>query len=90
MTGLLRAMKSDGVSIAGEEILILGAGGVGRAVAFLCAANGARKVHLLNRSVAKAQGVAAEVNKALDTTCVEAMALSGYQTLLGVRKTAMS
>ncbi len=83
MTGLLRAMKSDGVSIAGEEILILGAGGVGRAVAFLCAANGARKVHLLNRSVAKAQGVAAEVNKALDTTCVEAMALSGYQTLLG-------
>lgn len=83
MTGLLRAMKSDGVGIAGEEVIILGAGGVGRAIAFLCAANGADKVHLLNRSVEKAVNVASEVNQALGTKCVEAMALADYQTLLG-------
>lgn len=83
MTGLLRAMKSDGVNIAGEDVIILGAGGVGRAVAFLCAANGADKVHLLNRSVEKAVSVAAEVNQALGTECVEAMALDDYQMLLG-------
>lgn len=82
MTGLLRAMKSDGVGIEGEDVIILGAGGVGRAVAFLCAANGADKVHLLNRRIEKAQSVAAEVNKALGTTCVEAMQLSDYQMLL--------
>lgn len=82
MTGLLRAMKSDGVNIEGEEVIILGAGGVGRAVAFLCAANGADKVHLLNRSVEKADSVAAEVNKALGAEHVEAMALPDYQTLL--------
>jgi len=82
MTGLLRAMKSDGVKLAGEEVIILGAGGVGRAVAFLCAANGAGKVHLLNRSIEKAENVAAEVNRALGTECVEAMALCDYQKLL--------
>lgn len=82
MTGLLRAMKSDEVDIAGEEVIILGAGGVGRAVAFLCASNGADKVHLLNRSVGKAQDVAFEVNRALGTDCVEGMALSDYKKLL--------
>lgn len=82
MTGLLRAMKSDGINIEGEEVIILGAGGVGRAVAFLCAANGADKVYLLNRSVEKADSVAAEVNKALATEHVEPMALSDYQKLL--------
>lgn len=82
MTGLLRAMKSDGINIEGEEVIILGAGGVGRAVAFLCAANGADKVYLLNRSVEKADSVAAEVNKALATEHVEPMVLSDYQKLL--------
>ncbi len=82
MTGLLRAMKSDGINIEGEEVIILGAGGVGRAVAFLCAANGADKVYLLNRNVEKADSVAAEVNKALATEHVETMALSDYQKLL--------
>ncbi len=82
MTGLLRAMKSDGINIEGEEVIILGAGGVGRAVAFLCAANGADKVYLLNRNVEKADSVAAAVNKALATEHVEPMALSDYQKLL--------
>lgn len=82
VTGLLRAMKSDGIGIANEEVIILGAGGVGRAVAFLCAANGAKSVHLLNRSVGKAQEVAAEVNKALSADCVEAAALCDYKKLL--------
>lgn len=82
MTGLLRAMKSDGINIEGEEVIILGAGGVGRAVAFLCAANGADKVYLLNRNVEKADSVAAEVNKALATEHVEPMAPSDYQKLL--------
>ncbi|MCD8039301.1 MAG: shikimate dehydrogenase [Lachnospiraceae bacterium] len=81
MTGLLRAMKSDGVRIEGEEVIVLGAGGVGRAVAFLCAANNAKKVYLLNRSLEKADCVASEVNRALETDCVTAMALPDYKKL---------
>ena len=37
MPGLYRAMCEDGVRIEGEDILILGAGGVARAVAILAA-----------------------------------------------------
>lgn len=88
VTGLLRALKSEGISIEDEEIILFGAGGVGRAVAFMCAANGASEVYLLNRSVEKAQHVAAEVNGALKTDRVTAMALDGYKKLIadGVRR----
>ena len=82
ITGLLRAMKSDDVPIKDEEIIILGAGGVGRAVTYMCAANGAHKVVLLNRDAQKAEAVAAEVNRELETDSVTAMALSDYKKIL--------
>lgn len=82
MTGLLRAMESDGVTVCGMDVIILGAGGAGRMAAFLCASNGAKSVHLLNRSVDKAERVAKEVNAGLGTSCVAAMALGGYGELL--------
>lgn len=81
MTGLLRAMKSDNVTIEGEEIIVLGAGGVGRAVAYMCAAYGASKVYLLNRTLDKAVNVAREVNENTGRDCVEAFVLSDYKTL---------
>ena len=81
MTGLYRAMSSDGVSIQGEQVIVLGAGGVGRAVAFMCAAKGAAHVWLLNRTVEKAAEVAKEVNLAEDRSCVEALAMSDYDKL---------
>ena len=62
MPGLLRAMKYDGISIEGEEVILLGAGGVARAVAMMLADNGAAKIHILNRSLDKAERIAEEVN----------------------------
>lgn len=81
MSGLYRAMKEDGVSLAGEDIVLLGAGGVGRAVAYLCAMKGASRVCLLNRSVSKAQQVAAEVNERSGNFCVEALGLEDWKKL---------
>lgn len=81
ITGLLRAMKSDGISLQGKDVIILGAGGVGRAVTFMCAANGASKVWLLNRTVDKAIQVAKEVNFAVNADIVEAFALTDYKKL---------
>lgn len=81
MEGLYRALLSEKIQITGEEIILLGAGGAARAVAFLCANKGAKKVYLLNRSLGTAQRVAEEVNKTLHTTCVEAMGLSEYEKL---------
>ncbi|MCM1185527.1 MAG: shikimate dehydrogenase [Lachnoclostridium sp.] len=62
MPGLYRAMLSDGVSIEGEEVLILGAGGVARAVAVLLLQKKAAGVILLNRTVERAARIAEEVN----------------------------
>ncbi len=84
ISGLWRAMQSDGVSLKDEEVIILGAGGVGRSVAYLCAEH-AKHVYLLNRDAAKAEAVAAEVNRKLGRygqDCVTAMALADYKELL--------
>lgn len=84
ISGLWRAMQSDGVSLKDEKVIILGAGGVGRSVAYLCAEH-AKRVYLLNRDAAKAEAVAAEVNRKLGRygqDCVTAMALADYKDLL--------
>lgn len=81
MPGLYRALVSEGVALEGETVLILGAGGVGRAVAMMCAVNGASDVYLLNRTISKAKEVADEVNAAAGRDCVTAMALDGYRLL---------
>lgn len=85
MSGLWRAMQEDGISLKNEQIIVLGAGGVGRAVAFMCANSDAQQVYLLNRNVAKADEVAAKVNSSLRQSgkdCVTAMALADYKKLL--------
>jgi shikimate dehydrogenase len=82
ITGLMRAMKSDNVSIEGEEVIILGAGGVGRTVAFMCSSGGAKKVYILNRNADKAKSVADEVNSKIGLDNVIPMALSDYTNLI--------
>lgn len=60
--GLHRSMIEEGVEIAGKNVIILGAGGASRAIAFLCAKEGADKVYLLNRTLDKAVDIANAVN----------------------------
>lgn len=81
ITGLYRAMSSYGIVLEHQKVIILGAGGAARAVAFLCVYHGAKQVYLLNRSVEKAQEVAAEVNRAMDKECVIPMSLKDYVCL---------
>lgn len=81
LTGLYRAMSSEGIRLEGEEILVLGAGGAARAAAFLCVSKGAERVYILNRTVEKAQAVAAEVNGAFQRECAAAMAIEDYRKL---------
>ena len=81
MTGLYRAMTGEGIRIEGEEIILLGAGGAARAVAYLCGAQKAGKVWLLNRTREKAEQVAEEVNGAFGRDVIVPMLLSDYQKL---------
>lgn len=62
MPGLYRAMINDGVHIEDESVIVLGAGGVARAVAVLLAEKGAGEVWILNRTVERAAEIAEEVN----------------------------
>lgn len=60
MPGLLRAMQSDNVPIEGEKVIILGAGGVARAVAMMLQKENAAEIIILNRSKDKAVKLAEE------------------------------
>lgn len=79
--GLYRAMQSEGISLTGESVVLLGAGGAARAAAFLCAEKGAKQVFVLNRSIDRAEALADEVNKAFGRKCICPMAMADYEKL---------
>lgn len=85
MPGLMRAFISDGVKIAGEKVLILGAGGVARAVAVLLAKEKAEEIVLLNRTVEKAQRIAEEINQMSGRELVKPLSLKDWDALPGER-----
>ena len=59
--GLERELKDEKVSLYGRDTVILGAGGAARAVAFLCAAQGAASITIVNRTLNKALDIRADV-----------------------------
>lgn len=81
MEGLYRAMTDEGISMEGEQIIVLGAGGAARAVAYLCAVKGADRVYMLNRTLGKAQTVAGEVNRTMERDVIVPMAMEEYNKL---------
>ncbi len=80
MPGLLRALKADGVEIRGERVLILGAGGVARAVAVMLAET-AGEILIMNRTLDRARAIADEINGYLGRRMVTALPLEGYTEL---------
>lgn len=81
MPGLYRAMLSDGICLEGRSCVILGAGGVARAVAVMLLDKGAEKVYMLNRTLERAQAVAGEVNALAGREFVVPMGLLEYGLL---------
>ncbi len=76
LPGLYRAMVSDGVKVKDEQVLILGAGGVARAVAMLMADKGAERIVIINRTVEKAQVLASEISSFYPDVRMEAAGLN--------------
>ena len=89
MPGLYRAMQKDGVSISGEDVILLGAGGVARAVCMLLCDKGAAHVYILNRSMEKAQKVCDEINTLFGKELVSCLELSSYEELAGKKYLAI-
>lgn len=76
--GLERELEDVGLSLKDREVVLLGAGGAARAIAFLCVKNGASQVILLNRTVSKAELIAAAVNSYFNQSVVKAMDINDY------------
>ena len=82
MPGLYRAMCSEQIAVDDSDVIILGAGGVARAVAVMLS-NKAKKIYILNRTVEKAEIIAKEVNAYAGKEVAKALSLDGYKNLQG-------
>lgn len=87
--GLRRELQEAGVTLAGEQVVILGAGGAARATAMMCAADGVSTLCILNRNREKAEELAAAVRACMlqkDTASgmyIQALGLEEYEQLQG-------
>ena len=63
--GVRRAFDHHGVSLSGTDAVVVGAGGAARAVAFTLA-DACERVHVANRTVEKAESLAADVRADAD------------------------
>jgi shikimate dehydrogenase len=70
--GLVEAAKANGMPPGGKRVLLLGAGGAGRAIAFALAEAGVAALTIANRARDRAEGLAAAVRKAFPDVPVAA------------------
>lgn len=62
--GFIASLKSTGFDTNGKRVVIMGAGGAARAVAFALAKDGAAKIDIFNRSLEKAEKLAQDLLQA--------------------------
>lgn len=94
ITGFYRSLEEEHIAVRGENIILLGAGGASRAIAFLLGRENAAKVYLLNRSADKAEHIAEAVNAYFKRDIIVPMALTEYKRLpkeryLGIQTTSV-
>lgn len=81
--GLARELEEENVCIKDNPVLIIGAGGAARAIAFLCASRGASSITVINRTVEKAQNIAEAVNGYYGIDSVKAVSIDQVCALQG-------
>lgn len=60
--GFINALHTDGVQVSKKKIVIYGAGGSCRAIAFSIADRGVSELHVINRTVSKSQDILNEID----------------------------
>jgi shikimate dehydrogenase len=73
--GLVEACQEAGIGIAGRRVLILGAGGVAASIAFAFAGEGAKEMHIVNRSAARGRQLSGKLRRAKEEIRVQAYPL---------------
>jgi shikimate dehydrogenase len=75
--GFVRSLREIGGETAGQAVTLIGAGGSARAVALALAQAGAARLTVVNRTVAKAEALAALVAELAPACATAAVALEG-------------
>ena len=79
--GLFKALLSDNVQLQDRDIVILGAGGAAKAVAYLCARERAKSITILNRSINKANNIVSAIKNINCNTDITALQLNEIELL---------
>ena len=92
-TGFLLALENDlGIHPSGKTVLLLGAGGAGRAIAFSLLASDVKRLIIANRTMERAQALAVEFGRSFPNShieCVDLKSMTGLQPDLLVQATSV-
>lgn len=81
MPGLARALDSEGIELSGKQVIMLGAGGAARAVAYMCMKYGVRRTYIVNRTYEKALQMAEDMNRQFQSDSMLPVAASDYRQI---------
>lgn len=70
--GFLLSLEENGIDIAAQDVLLLGAGGAAAAIALQAAHDGVRSLTILNRDKAKAEALAQSIHEQTGKQCTAA------------------
>ncbi|MBE5953013.1 MAG: shikimate dehydrogenase [Lachnospiraceae bacterium] len=81
MYGLAKFLVSEGVKLDGARVIMLGAGGAARAVAYMCLKYGADRVYIVNRTFENAKKIADDMNKVFDCDKIIPLCVEDYYVI---------
>ena len=76
MPGLYAAIKSEGMDVKDQAVILLGAGGAARAACYMCMKYGARSLYIINRTKKKAEALIADIRELFPESKVKLAAFS--------------
>ncbi|MDP9800439.1 shikimate dehydrogenase [Arcanobacterium wilhelmae] len=81
--GAMRALAANGCEISGRSIAVIGAGGAAAAIGVQAALDGARHVHIINRSAKSAIHLARKIEEAGARTSVHPLSSNWHREIGG-------
>lgn len=81
MYGLAKSLMVEGVKLDGAKVIMLGAGGAARAVAYMCLKYGADRVYIVNRTFDKAKKIADDMNSAFSCDKIIPLDVKDYYVI---------
>lgn len=81
MPGLAKAIFSEGMELKDSKVVMLGAGGAARAVAYMCLYYGAKRVYIINRTFEKAKSIADDINMEFGKDCIIPLSSRDYKSI---------